>query len=110
MMKKLAILLLIPFVFGCNDAKNIISTDIKDILNDPHNYKDKPVIISGRVTDAFNVGLKYYQVKDKTGEIYVIPKDIVSNIGDDVILTGRVEQYFKIGNSKLTVIEEYDIN
>ena len=106
-MKNLIFISFIVLFVSCNETQSIFTTDIKDILSNPHKFKNKEVTIRGRVTDAFNfLGLKYFKLKDETGEIYVIPKNIVPNIADEVTIRGYVDQYFKIGDLQLTVIIE----
>jgi hypothetical protein len=57
---------------GCN---TLLAAPINKILENPREYSDKPVKISGEVTDVVGlVVVKCFVVKDKTGEIIVVTK------------------------------------
>jgi hypothetical protein len=89
---------------GCiNPSK----TKIKDLYSNPHGYDGRMIQLSGEVKDSVNIiALKYYVIKDETGEIPVITKKAVPPTGKMVQVTGKVSQTFAIGNQSYMVIFE----
>jgi len=104
-MEKLFILTLFVLI----SCSQFFPTDIKDILDNPREYDGKTVTISGEVTESINlIILKYFSVKDKTGEIIVVTEKSVPKSGESVKITGVVNQAFAIENKSLVVILEKD--
>jgi cytochrome c-type biogenesis protein CcmE len=101
----LAILIFLAFnllLIGCNT-----STPINKILENPRDYAGKPVKISGEVTEVFSlVVVKYFVVKDKTGEITVVTKRPLPREGTEITVKGTVQEAFSIGDKQLIVIVE----
>ena len=51
--------------------------------------------------------VKSFVLKDKTGEIRVITDRVLPNVGDKVVVHGRLEEAFSLGNfSTLIFIED----
>ncbi len=91
---------------GCN---GILATPINKILENPRDYSDKTVRISGNVTEVFGLFVvKYFVVKDKTGEIIVITKRPLPGKGTEITIKGTVQEAFSIGDKQLIVIVEDD--
>ncbi len=89
---------------GCT---GMFSTPIKKILDNPRDYSEKSVRISGTVTEVFSlVVVKYFVVKDKTGEIAVITKRPLPAEGTNITVKGTVQEAFSIGDKQLIVIVE----
>lgn len=83
------------------------ATNIDDIQKNTEKYVDKEVTIKGKVISSTNAMLvKYFAVKDDTGEIYVTTENALPNENEKIKITGKVRQYFKIGDLQLTVIIE----
>ena len=83
------------------------STDIKEILDKPDEYANKEVTVSGTVNNPVNiVVLKYYEIEDSTGKIMVITKGSVPKEGSTRSVTGKVNQFIKIGDMQVIAIEE----
>lgn len=81
------------------------TTKIKDLYARPESYDGHKVQISGEVKDSVNIfTLKYYVVKDETGEIPVITEKAVPPTGRKVQVTGKVNQTFAIGRQSYMVI------
>ncbi|MBM4167650.1 MAG: hypothetical protein FJ215_00600 [Ignavibacteria bacterium] len=94
-------------VFICASCSQLFPTDIKKILDDPREYDGKTVTISGDVTESVNlIFLRYYAVRDATGEIVVVAKKSVPAKGAKLKVTGRVNQAFAIGDRSVVVIVE----
>ena len=81
---------------------------IQSILSNPQAYEGKVVTIEGEVTDRtsfFNV-IKFYKVKDKTGEIIVVTKKTLPALKSILRVKGRIDEVFPIGDLKLLVFLE----
>jgi hypothetical protein len=90
--------------FGC---RNIFPTPIGKILQDPRYYDGKSVIVSGEVTEVFGFfGIKYFVVKDKTGEITVVTSKPLPRKGTIIRVKGSVKEAFAIGDNQVMVIIE----
>ncbi len=59
------------------------------------------------MTESANVlVIRYYVVRDDTGEIHVITEGAVPQKGQKVRVTGTVIQAFSLGDSSLLVLKE----
>ncbi|RJQ49199.1 MAG: hypothetical protein C4538_02600 [Nitrospiraceae bacterium] len=100
----IVILLLGVLFAGC---PGILTTPIGKIHEDPRHYSGKAVTISGEVTEVFGFfGIKYFSVKDKTGEITVVTDKPLPKKGAAIRVKGTVKEAFSIGDSHLIVIVE----
>lgn len=90
----------------CN-CSSLFTTPIKKILEDPRNYTGKTVTVSGEVTRVFSlIFVKYFVVKDKTGEITIVTEKPLPKIGTKMKVKGTVKEAFSIGDQQLIVIFE----
>jgi hypothetical protein len=88
---------------------SIFSTPIGKITEDPRTYAGKTVTISGEVTDAFGfLVIKYFTVRDRTGEIAVITEKPLPKKDTRVRVKGKVQEAFSLGDQQLIVIVEDD--
>ncbi len=95
---------LIIFLSGCD---SLFPTPIAKILQNPRKYEGKQVTVSGRVVESFGlVVVRYFVVKDDTGEITVVTERSLPRKGEQIKVTGRVEEAFSIGDQQLIVIKE----
>lgn len=100
---KASIAFLFLFAVSCSPSK----VDIKEIKDNIKEYQGKEVTVVGKVTNSVNLGsLKYYEVKDETGKIYVSCKNTVPKEGEEKSVTGTVNQVLKIGIMEVIAIEE----
>ncbi len=85
---------------------------IEKILSNPRAFEGKSVTIEGEVTDrtAFFVVVKFFKVKDKTGEITVVTTRTLPAINSTVRVKGRIDELFAIGDHKLVVLDEESID
>ncbi len=84
-------------------------TPIRDILDHPRTYHGKKVTIAGEVTRGVNLlVVRYFIVRDATGEIPVVTRGAVPRVGDQVRVTGVVNQAFALGDQSLVVLIETD--
>jgi len=85
----------------------LMSTKIADIKNRPRHYAGKEVTISGEVTETFSlVVVKYFTLKDDTGEITIITERPLPKEGEHLTVKGTVQEAFSIGSESMLVIVE----
>jgi cytochrome c-type biogenesis protein CcmE len=97
------------FLFGLLSIGciSMFPTPINKILENPRDYDGRPVTISGEVTEAVSlVFIKYFVVKDETGQITVITKRPLPREGSKVIVEGTVQDAFSVGDKQVIVIVE----
>ena len=84
---------------------------IQKILSNPKAYEGKVVTIEGDIADrtSFFVVLKFYKIKDNTGEIIVVTRKNLPEIGSKVLVKGKINEAFTIGDQKLLVFVEESI-
>ena len=84
---------------------------IEKILSNPKAYEGKVVTIGGEITDrtSFFVVLKFYKIKDNTGEIIVVTKRTLPEIRSRVLVKGKIDEAFTVGDQKLLVFVEESI-
>lgn len=105
MKKGVIVIILCTLLIGaCNW---IFTTKIGDILKNPREYAEKDVTISGEVTETFAfLFVKYFTVKDETGEIAVVTNKPLPNKGEHIRVNGIVKEAFSIGDKSLIVLVE----
>jgi hypothetical protein len=83
-------------------------TTISKINSDPGRYRDKEVVVVGRVTDSYGVlGTGAYELDDGTGRIWVAATRGVPARGSRVGVKGKVHGGVTIGGRSFgTIIEE----
>ncbi len=83
-------------------------SQIQSILGNPKAYEGKEVTIEGEVTDrtSFFGVIKFYKVKDKTGEIIVVTKRTLPELKLIVRIRGRINDAFQVGDVTLVVFSE----
>jgi len=84
---------------------------IEKILGNPKAYEGKVVTIQGEVTDRTSmfVVLKFYKVKDKTADIIVVTKRTLPGAKSNVLVKGKIDGAFQIGDQKLVVFVEESV-
>ena len=83
------------------------TVQIKDIVDQPREYADKKVVVEGEVSGAFSlIVIKYFMVKDKTGEIGVISDKPLPKVGQQIRVSGTVKEAFSLGDQSMTVLVE----
>jgi aspartyl/asparaginyl-tRNA synthetase len=93
-------------LFSCN---GFFTAPINKILTNPRAYARKTVKVSGEVTQIFGVlVIKYFKVRDGTGEIIVVTEKPLHKIGTKIKVKGTVEEAFSIGDQQLIVIVKKD--
>jgi hypothetical protein len=100
----LKIIFLALFLCSCD---NLFTTPINKILENPRDYVGKTVKVSGEVTRVFSLFIvKYFVVKDKTGEITIVTEKPLPQVGKKIKVKGTVKEAFAIGDQQLIVIFE----
>ncbi len=84
---------------------------IQKILSNPKAYEGKVVTIEGEVSDrtSFFIVVKFYKVRDKTGEIIVVTKKSLPEVRSKIRVKGRIDEAFPIGDQKLLVFVEESV-
>jgi len=82
-------------------------TPIAALPKDPRQYDGKLLSIRGKVVDrASLMVVKYFTVRDETGEIKVITDRSLPPLGEEVRVRGRIREAFEIGDSQVVVFME----
>ncbi len=109
MVKKIVIAVLIVMAVG-GGAWYYFSrthhTRIESILGNPKAFQGKEITIEGEVTDrtAFFSTMKFFRVRDKTGEIIVVTKKTLPEVRSTVSVKGNVDEAFPVGDQKFVVL------
>ena len=94
-------------VLGLLACASFFPTPIAKLLQDPRGYEGKEVLVSGTVVDVISIlVLKYFVVRDDTGEITVITQRPMPHKGDKVKVYGRIEEAFSLGDQQMIVLIE----
>jgi len=84
-------------------------TPIGKILKNPGPYAEKIVTIKGTVTERVSfMFMKYFKIKDRTGEIMVITERPLPSVGAKITVKGMVHDAFSFGGEQLLVFVEKD--
>jgi aspartyl/asparaginyl-tRNA synthetase len=110
MIKNIIIGVLIAVILGGGAWYYFIQVDhtpIEKILKNPRAYDGKEITIAGEVTDRTSLlFVKFFKLKDKTGEITVTTKKSLPAVGAKERVKGKVEEAFTIGDQQLLVFVE----
>lgn len=83
------------------------TTKIGDITGHPRDYAGKEVAISGEVTEVFSVIIvRYFTVRDGTGEINVVTDRPLPAKGEKIKVKGIVKEAFSLGTQTTLVLVE----
>jgi len=108
MVRKIVIAVLIVIAI-CGGAWYYFSlthhTSIKTVLSNPKAFEGKEVTIEGEVAErtAFFNEVKFFRLKDKTGEIIVVTKKTLPEVRSSVRVKGGTDEAFPVGDQKLVV-------
>ena len=109
--KSIALRLFLPLVaiMLLSSCNFISGTPIKNILDNPRDYNGKVLQVKGQVSDIFSlIVIKYFTLKDGTGEITVITDKPLPKKGTTIKVKGKVQEAFSLGDQQLIVIMESD--
>jgi hypothetical protein len=103
---KMVLMIIFLVLFLCN-CDNLFTTPINKILENPRDYVGKTVTVSGEVTRVFSLFIvKYFVVRDKTGEITIVTEKPLPQVGKKIKVKGTVKEAFAIGDQQLLVLLE----
>ena len=84
-------------------------TFIGKIAKDPMVYQGKMITIKGTVTERVSfMTMKYFKLKDRTGEIMVKTEKSLPPVGEKKAVQGMVHEAFSLGREQLLVFIEKD--
>jgi aspartyl/asparaginyl-tRNA synthetase len=114
MVRKVIIAILIVVVAGTGIwyyLSRVHHAQIEKIQQNPREYEGKVVTIEGEVTDrtSFFGVIKFFRVRDKTGEIIVVTKRFLPEAHSKVRVKGRIDEVFSVGDQKLLVFVEESV-
>jgi hypothetical protein len=116
MLKKIIIAISIVIVIGAVAGvwyyfSQVHPTSIQKIVNNPGDYTGKELAIEGEITDrtSFFGTLKFYKIKDKSGDVIVITRKSLPEVRSSAIVKGRIDDAFALGDQKLVVFREESI-
>ena len=115
MLKKIIIAIAIVIVIAVAGVwyyfSQVHTTSIQNIVNNPSVYTGKELAIEGEVTDrtSFFGVLKFYKLKDKSGDVIVITKKSLPEVRSSALVKGRIDDAFALGDQKLLVFIEESI-
>jgi hypothetical protein len=88
-------------------CSRLFDTRIADLLKNPRAFEGKVVTVSGKVVDRGSIILvKYFTLKDTTGQINVITKHILPEVGSKIRVKGRLKEAFSFGDTRMLVLIE----
>jgi hypothetical protein len=100
-------------VFACiciaiNIGCDVLSTTpIGKIIENPREYSDRTLTISGEVAEAHGfLVMKYFVLRDETGEIPVVTNKTLPKKGTKLKIKGIIKEAFAIGDRQLLVFIE----
>jgi hypothetical protein len=80
---------------------------IGKIVKEPKAYEGKMITIKGTVTERVQfMVMKYFKLKDRTGEIMVVTEDPLPSVGDKIAVKGMVHDAFSLGGEQILVFME----
>ncbi len=100
-------LVLLVFLSTFCTSCGIGTTNIGDITGHPRDYAGKEVTVSGEVTETFSLFvIKYFVLKDSTGEITVVTERSLPAKGEKIKVKGVVKEAMSIGTKTSLVLME----
>ena len=104
----LTLALLLPL--SCQQAPPAPSNvPIASVLKDPRSFEGRSITLAGTVTSRQSMlSLRYFSLRDPTGEIRVITPRTLPALGEQTSVHGQVRQAFAFGNQQLVIFHEDD--
>ncbi|NLD80047.1 MAG: hypothetical protein GX642_02605 [Smithella sp.] len=102
-----AVVGLVCVLFIAAVSCDVRTTKIGDIVGHPRDFAGKEVTISGEVTESFSmIFIKYFMVRDDSGEIAVVTQRTLPARGEKITVKGSVKEAFSIGPETALVLIE----
>jgi len=90
---------------------HFLPTPIGAVLGNPRQYETGEWSIEGVVSErASMLVVRYFKLRDKTGEITVVTNRTLPNVGERLRVHGCVVQTFAIGDLQGIVFEESPVH
>ncbi len=99
--------MLIIFALVLSACKGTFSTPIKKIIDNPRDFAEQNVTVSGEVKEVFGFFfMKYFVLNDGTAEIVVVTQRPLPRKGTKLRVKGKVHEMFALGETQTLVIVE----
>jgi hypothetical protein len=90
----------ISLILGCSRPESI-----GEVIRNPRSFEARVVTIEGNVGDRVSLMfVKYFTLKDETGEIVVITTRILPATGARTRVKGKVQEGFTVGDVQMLVL------
>ncbi|MEM9155526.1 MAG: hypothetical protein AAFY57_17975 [Cyanobacteria bacterium J06642_2] len=92
------------FLSGCAQLENLLAgaTPIAEVQAEPGNYSE--VTVRGEVVNQIGIlGRGAYQLRDRSGEIWVVTQAGLPEMGQTIAVAGKAEAGIAIGGQSLGV-------
>lgn len=92
---------------GAAENINATKSSIADILNSPISYRNKPITVSGRVSQTASLG-KYgsFVICDNSGSLRIYTSSGLPSLGDSRTVHGHVIEILKLQSYQVIAIRE----
>ena len=93
------LLVCVSIMFGCSLPFHSPRVHIADIQNEPQNYRDRQVLVKGRVVETLAIPFVekgMYRVDDGTDRIWIVSQGTVPFRGEKVTVKGKVRTGFTV--------------
>jgi hypothetical protein len=95
---------------ACGSMDSWRSNSVCEVVANPRKFSDSDhVIVKGKVTEVIGIfGFNGFYIKDleKDCSLAVSTEKITPNIGEEVIIKGKLKEWGSIGDLKFIYIEE----
>jgi hypothetical protein len=97
----------LPVLLLVSCSQGLFTAPIGKLLTNPRDYEAKSVTIAGKVTNRNSLlVLKYFTVRDASGEIPVVTKRILPEVGSEVRVKGRITQLSLLDKEIVVLTED----
>ena len=105
------LLFLILCLTACSTMDSLRSNSVCEVLANPRKFSDSDkVIVKGKVTEVIGIfGFNGFYIKDchKDCSLAVSTEKMTPNVGEEVVILGKLKQWAAIGDLKFLYIEEH---
>ena len=95
---------------ACGSLDSLRSNSVCEVVANPRKFSDSDqVIVKGTVTEVIGIfGFNGFYIKDldKDCKLAVSTEKITPNIGEELVIKGKLKQWGSIGDLKFLYIEE----
>ncbi len=109
-MKNLIISLLLAIILGTGGwyyYTKIYSVSIGDVIENPREYMNREIAVSGTVVERFSLFvIRYFILQDSKGSITVVTEQPLPAVGAKVRVKGEIQEGFSLGDQQTLVFVE----